>query len=188
MFKRILAAVFLFFALSNAAQAQDVIHTRDGRTMTVIVTDLVGNDLIFSNIGDSTQSYYIDLDEVAYVDFSENNPLLAAIYSWASISQPALDLEIERLTRKKDAGSYCALAGGMLTATGLSLAAISLLLKKTDPADSFVKTLGNVGLGCAAGGVAVMGIGLTIRGKARRALDEIYMGSTGNGFGLTMTF
>ena len=186
--RKFLAVALLLLAGAASMRAQDVIYTRDGNKMTVNVIDIIGSSLIYNIPGQVANSYTIDLDDVAYVNFSENNPLLAAIYSWATISQPSLDFEIERLTRKKDTGNLCMLSGGLLAATGLSLSAISLILKKADPADSFVRTLGNVGLGCAAGGAAVFGIGLTIRNKAIRGLDEIYLGTTGNGFGLSMSF
>ena len=153
----------------------------------------------------------IDLDDVAGVIFSEDNPLLADIYAWSD-KAPAQDIqniistlyaqEINDYTQKKDLGLFLNLAGGMSTGVGLCLGGISLLLDgdSDEMTGSFKKALGIIGLVFTAAGLTELGFGISLQKKGKKGLESLesryyqeygttlYLGPTGNGIGLALNF
>lgn len=208
--KRLLIITLMLAACGCATSfAQDVITTRDGRSIAVDVVDVLGSSIYYRPAGApaTAEIEIIDLDDIVAVDFSEDNPLLAAILSWTMDVQP---LDVDELIRTlyaddynrynlKIAGGYtCMLTGGMIATVGLCLGGISLLMKSDNPATA--KGLGIAGISCIAGGGALFGIGIPIKNKGKRGQEELYeryrreycstlnVGSTGNGFGLAFRF
>lgn len=206
-FKRILViAAALFYGFT--AIAQDIITTKDGRVMEVSILDVLGSSIYFRQAGAPANSEpsIIDMDDVAAVSISQDNPLLAAIFSWASAQTLDVDELVKTLYAEdynkfnlKIAGGYtCMLTGGMIATVGLCLGGVSLLVKQDNPASA--RGLGYGAIGCAAGGLALMAVGIPMKNKGKTGQQELYeryrreycstlnVGTTANGFGLALRF
>ena len=207
---RLPVVALLIICSCAQAFAQDVITTRDGNRIAVDVVDVLGSSIYYRPAGApaTAEIEIIDLDDIVAVDFSQDNPLLASIFNWAA----AQSLDVDELIRTLYAQEYnscnakimsgyaCMLTGGMIATVGLCLGGVSLLLRKDDAADPTARGLGYASIGCAAGGLALLGAGIPLKNNGKRGLSELEsryrreycsilsVGATKNGFGLALTF